>query len=411
MENKKKSRRVLNAILAVGLAVALWLYVVNVENPTGTTRLRDLDVEIQGSRQLAEQGLMVTSISQDQLDLKVNGRKKTLMKLSPKNVSVYLDVSTIEEKGEWPLSCRTVFPSNVSSDSLTVANWDDLRLTVTVEEVETKRVPVQGSFSGVTVTGFMTGEIETELKNVEVTGPVQILDQIDHAQAQVGGEAVSATIEEDVELRLLGSDGTPVDSKLLTLSEQSTHVTVPVEEVVSIPLRVDLQESEELKEADVSWSISPSYVNVVKEEGQELPEVLNLGSIDLKGVYDDTEFHMPIQLPQGSVGWNLPDYATLSLVVDRYSSRMMPVEDIRLENIPEGLEAEQVTGTIFVWSWGRTRQLTDLKGEQLAASVDLSEAEAAPGIRRFPVTVWIEGVDGVEILGKHYTVALRLTEK
>ena len=90
MENKKKSRRVLNAILAVGLAVALWLYVVNVENPTGTTRLRDLDVEIQGSRQLAEQGLMVTSISQDQLDLKVNGRKKTLMKLSPKNVSVYL---------------------------------------------------------------------------------------------------------------------------------------------------------------------------------------------------------------------------------------------------------------------------------------------------------------------------------
>ena len=77
VENKKKSRRVLNAILAVGLAVALWLYVVNVENPTGTTRLRDLDVEIQGSRQLAEQGLMVTSISQDQLDLKVNGRKKT----------------------------------------------------------------------------------------------------------------------------------------------------------------------------------------------------------------------------------------------------------------------------------------------------------------------------------------------
>ena len=133
MENKKKSRRVLNAILAVGLAVALWLYVVNVENPSGATKLRDLEVELQGTRELAEQGLMVTSISQDQIDLKVNGRKKTLMKLSSKNVSLYLDVSSIEEKGEWPLICRTVFPSNVSSDSLTVANWDDLRLSVTVE--------------------------------------------------------------------------------------------------------------------------------------------------------------------------------------------------------------------------------------------------------------------------------------
>lgn len=411
MENKKKSRRVLNAILAVGLAVALWLYVVNVENPSGATKLRDLEVELQGTRELAEQGLMVTSISQDQIDLKVNGRKKTLMKLSPKNVSVYLDVSTIEEKGEWPLSCRTVFPSNVSSDSLTVANWDDLRLSVTVEEVETKQVPVRGSFSGVTVTGFMTGKIETQLKSVEVTGPVQILDQIDHAQAQVGGESVSDTIETEVDLRLLGSDGTPVDSKLLTLSETSTHVTVPVEEVVSIPLRVDIQESDELKEADVSWSLSPSYVNVVKEEGQELPEVLNLGTIDLNGVYDNTEFHMPIQLPEGSVGWNLPDYTTVDLTVDRYSSRMVLVQDIRLEHVPEGLEVERVTGTLFVWGWGRTRQLTDLKGEQLAASVDLSSAEAAPGIQRFPVTVWVEGADGVEVLGSHYTVALRLTPK
>lgn len=120
---------------------------------------------------------------------------------------------------------------------------------------------------------------------------------------------------------------------------------------------------------------------------------------------------MPIQLPEGSVGWNLPDYTTVDLTVDRYSSRMVPVQDIRLEHVPEGLEVERVTGTLFVWGWGRTRQLTDLKGEQLAASVDLSSAEAAPGIQRFPVTVWVEGADGVEVLGSHYTVALRLTPK
>lgn len=409
MENKKKSRRVLNAILAVGLAVALWLYVVNVENPSGTTKLRDLDVELQGTRQLAEQGLMVTGISHDQIDLKVNGRKKTLMKLSSKNVSLYLDVSTIEEKGEWPLSCRTVFPSNVSSDSVTVANWDDLRLTVQVEEVETKRLPVRGSFSGETVTGFMTGEIETDVKTVEVTGPVQLLDQLDYAQARVEGMAVSDTLQEEVDLVLVGQDGEPVESKLLTLSESSTQITVPVEEVVAIPLNVGIKESDELKEADVSWSLSPSYVHIVKEEGQELPEVLNLGDIDLKGVYDNTEFHFPIQIPEGSEGWNLPDYATVNLTVDRYSSRMVPVENIRLENIPEGLEAEQVTGTIFVWCWGRTRQLADLKGEQLSAVVDLSEAKAAPGIQRCPVSVEANGAGGIEILGNHYTVALRLT--
>ena len=36
MTNPKKTRKVFNIILAIVLAVGVWLYVINVENPTGT---------------------------------------------------------------------------------------------------------------------------------------------------------------------------------------------------------------------------------------------------------------------------------------------------------------------------------------------------------------------------------------
>ena len=61
MRTRKKRQKVIHVILAIVIAVVLWLYVINVENPTGTARLRDLPVQLQGEEVLADSGLMVTS--------------------------------------------------------------------------------------------------------------------------------------------------------------------------------------------------------------------------------------------------------------------------------------------------------------------------------------------------------------
>ena len=65
MTNPKKNRKVFNIILAIVLAVGVWLYVINVENPTGTVPIRDIPVSLVGEDSLAERGLMVTDQSRD----------------------------------------------------------------------------------------------------------------------------------------------------------------------------------------------------------------------------------------------------------------------------------------------------------------------------------------------------------
>ena len=106
MTNPKKNRKIFNIILAVVLAVGVWLYVINVENPTSTATIRDIPVTIVGEDTLAERDLMITGQSQESVSLKLSGRKKTLMKLSKKNITLKLDVSSITSEGEHTLSCE-----------------------------------------------------------------------------------------------------------------------------------------------------------------------------------------------------------------------------------------------------------------------------------------------------------------
>ena len=87
MTNPKKNRKIFNIVLAIVLAVGVWMYVINVENPSGTGTVREIPVTVVGEDSLAERGLMVTEQNRDHVSLKLSGRKKTLMKLNRKRDS------------------------------------------------------------------------------------------------------------------------------------------------------------------------------------------------------------------------------------------------------------------------------------------------------------------------------------
>ena len=166
MTNPKKNRKVFNIILAIVLAVGVWLYVINVENPTGTVPIRDIPVSLVGEDSLAERGLMVTDQSRDSVNLKLSGRRKTLMKLNRKNLTLELDVSTITSEGEHTISCRASFPNNIGTDNVSVSDWEDLRVTVTVEKQETKEIPVRGEFIGTEAENCLAGAVSTDPETI-----------------------------------------------------------------------------------------------------------------------------------------------------------------------------------------------------------------------------------------------------
>ena len=86
------------------------------------------------------------------------------------------------------------------------------------------------------------------------------------------------------------------------------------------------------------------------------------------------------------------------------------LQNIILENVPKGYEAELVNQQLYVWVRGNSDLVADLDPGQLQVEVDLSNASTGNGLQRFAATVTFKGdnPEGVGIMGTQYSVAVRL---
>lgn len=412
MKNSKKNRKLVDAALALLLAFGLWLYVVNVENPTGSATMRDLTIQVQGQSDLAEAGLMVTDLSRDTMNVKITGKKKTLMKLGSDNVFLTTDVSSITEEGEYDLTCKVTYPSYINSENVSASSWSDMLVTVTVEKKATKTIPVRGAFIGTEAEDCLAGTVSTDPGEIEITGPEDRLAQISYAQVQVGGETVSDTIVQEAPVVFMDGDDVPVqDLENLSFSATEVEITVPVRRVVKIPLTVSFQEGGGADSDDVSYKISPSSVTVIADGQEDLPESISLGQIDLTQVYGDTSYSLPVTIPTGVTAWGAPSYAVVRLSLGELVSRQFATGNISLVNVPEGYVASLVSPRLYVWVRGSEEQLDKLTADEIAVEVDLSGVSVQDELLRVPASVTLKGADTrkLGIVGTRYSVALRMT--
>ncbi len=413
MRTRKKNQKVFQLILAIVVAMVLWLYVINVENPTGTARLGDLPIQLQGEEVLTENGLMVTDLSKDTVTIRLSGKKKTLMKISRKNVTLTLDVSSVTGPGDWTLTSRLNYPANVNTDNVTISHYDDLKVTVTVEPQTTKTIPVRGEFMGSEAEGYRTGRVTVSPDTLTLTGPEDTLGKISYALAQVEEEELSSTLTVQSPFILMTEEGLPADVANVTTDVSAVEVTVPVRKVAQVPLTVDLIDGGGATGDDVTCIITPETVTLVAEqEDEELPAYISLGEIDLSDVFDGASYYLPIKIPADAEGWNAPEYASVRLTMEGLTSLQVPVETARidLENIPAGYTPELVSDYLYVWARGPAESLAGLVQEDISVTADLSGCATDGSLQRIPVSIALtgEGQEAAGILGSHYSIALRL---
>ena len=376
----------LYVLLSVFFAVMLWLYVREVEDPTGRAPIYNVPVEIVGLNVLNNQGLTVSDISADTVTIWLEAPASVQDSLNAKNVTAVVDVSRCVE-GVNELEYEPSLPNNVNTAGVVTADKDPATIIVTVEKLESRTFTVEFQLQGSVAEGYQAGTAAISPETVTVSGPIEQVNRIARVVAILEATDLSQQYAGNLPLTLLDSSGEELTDLEVTLSAEYAYVVLPVVVVKEVDLTVEVIPGGGATEENATVKIEPETITVAgSQEALEALTEISLGSVDLSQVVGSRTYTLPIDLSASLENVSGITSATVTVTVEGLSTREFVVDNIRYVNEPEGCQVTIVTQERTVQVRGREEDLDLISASQLRIVADLSEY-TSPGTYSVPVRV------------------------
>ncbi len=91
MNNKK-----ILMLISLLVAIALWMFVMGNVDPRVSERVSEVNVEMQGTDTLKDNGLTATLVKPKIISVTIEGKRSQVKKTKDKGIQAYIDVSTCD---------------------------------------------------------------------------------------------------------------------------------------------------------------------------------------------------------------------------------------------------------------------------------------------------------------------------
>ena len=396
-------------LLAVSIALGLWLYVVSYIDTDYELTLDNVSVGLEGKSILtADRGLMILSEDEYRVSITVSGNRQDVSKINSGNIQVVADLSKIEEPGEHNITYNIILPGDAPSGAVSYQKDPD-RVTVEVARKKTKEIPVTVTYEGDVPADYIkdTAALELDHTYVEISGPEDVVDQIHHAAITVDCTGRTESIYESLRYELQDQQGEPVDAEWITTNVSEVKVYLPVVMVKKLPLTVTLVDGGGATAATTKLSIDPAYISISgSETALAAVEELDLGIIELAQITKDQELTFDITLPEGITNVsNLPT-ATVSISFPKLATREFTITEFEHTNLASGMKWESLTKQLTITVRGLKAEIQRLNAADIIARVDLSGVENTSAVE--PDIIFPKSYESLGVLGS-YSVSVQVT--
>ena len=384
MMARLKESRWVYILLSILLAIIFWFYVRAAVDPNGVTNIHNVRVEVTGANVLASQGLAISEISPQVVELRVEGPTSARTNLLRNRSGLYVrvDVSSCVE-GVNTLRYKPVWPEQVNTDDLSAPSST---VTVTVEKLYNKSFDVRFQLEGKVAGSYQMGTPAIEPERV----------------------VVSERFAGDLPLVPLDKQGKPLTDLEITLSAETAYVVVPVVVMKEVRLTVNLLPGGGATEDDAVMNIDPPSIVVSGSEADlEGLEEISLGSINLSSVVGTNTFPFAIELDPSLTNESGLTTAQVTVTVDGLDTEVFPVTNIRTINEPEGYTVDIVTQSVLVTVRGPAEELAKIDASQLRIVADLSNV-TTEGTSQVPAHVRLDGTSTVGVIN-NYTITVNMS--
>lgn len=373
-----KNKPLMIALSAL-IAIVLWLYVVTVVSPESEATIYNIPVVLQGESILNERGLVLVSAETSRVNLQLYGNRTDLNKVNSGNITIIADLTKIYDPGTHNLSYSISYPGDVPSGAFTEMSRTPSRLKITVEQKITKKVPVTMIYTGKVSTNYRakTDEAVLDYNEVSITGPASVIDQITQAQIEVDLSGQTKTFEQTARFTLCNEEGEPVDASSVVTDVAEVTVTIPIQFMKYVPLKVKLIPGGGADESNTTITYEHDKIRIAgsRETLLTITEI-ELGTIDLGTLTKKETKIYEIVLPEGVENVSLIPKTTVTVEFPDLLAKDFPVTQFVILNVPEGMTAEILNQTLTVKVRGPREKIAAMTPEDITVEVDFTSAVA-----------------------------------
>ena len=401
--------KMISILLSLTMAFGLWLYVVTNVSVEGETTFHDIPVQFVGETALENRGYVVTAGIDASVNLRLQGARTNLNKLTRSSISVQVDLSRIYDPGTHQVSYDIIYPGNVPSNAFTVLNKVPGSIAITVEEIASKEVPVMIYYEGSVPDDYLDDRDNAVLdySSIFVRGPVSVVDQIDRAEIQVDLTDRTESISQYYQYTLCNKEREPVDAALIITETAQVHLDLTILRFKELPVVYTVVPGGGATEKNVT--ITPD-IPAIRVSGSraalEKLTAVDLGTINLAQIEQNTHLTIPVELPDGVINLTGVNEIDLNVVFEGLSTREFTVENIQVIGTPEGMTHEVVTKRLTVTVRGPSNVVKRMTAEDLVVVANVAGKDTGTVIVNAAVSISNPEYQSVGALG---TISVSVT--
>lgn len=370
-------------------AFVLWGFVLASQNPERTKTLTGIKVTFEGEADLIARSLVIVgdrSTILPDATVYVSADLLHYANLNNSKVTATVSLRSITGEGMHTLDIRA------TTSNGTILKVVPSTVTIQVDRLTTKRVPIQVEYDGELSQNYWHSEPVLSKTDVEIKGAYSILSSITSAICKIPLATRTESFSNAISLSLVDSNGHLVNSNLLygDLPSVTVSLTILPKKTVMLDVINSLIGADALKtNYEVYYiTVSPATVTIIGEKAiLDSISRIHLEHLDITGASKSLERELKLVIPEGVTVLEDIKTATAYITIqEKVISKTFESIPISVKNLGRGFDYTLSTTSATITISGRISVINKINRGDIELYVDLKGLKA-PYTGVLPISV------------------------
>lgn len=282
-------------IIALALSIIVWIYVVLLLDPSIDIKMNDIPVIYTNTVSLTNEGYVLINEKPSSISIKLRGSRAMLAKINKEDITAYIDLNGYNQAGtfSFPMSVRLPY------EEIRVVEKKPDSLSVTIDKLITRSLPVTIKTIGTPSDGFAIYESILSQNMIELKGPNDIITSIDLAEVSVDISDMTSDVIATIPIVFYNTNEDVISSKYLTSTPEKIDVRCVILKKKTVPVKIIMNDADQSHTAQV---LINSNITIMGKP-EIIDKIVEVYSkpLNVSGIKTNTKITLQLDLPNDVV--------------------------------------------------------------------------------------------------------------